>query len=167
MDFDQLTTLVDYHYWGRDRVLECAEKLSPEQLTRDMSNSFPSVRDTLVHLYGSEWIWRERWEGHSPDALPSSSGFPDVASVRQAWLEEEQRVRGVVTKLGPAGVLQPITYTRNGVRQAQPFWQTLQHLVNHGSYHRGQVVTMLRQLGAEVPVSVDLMAFYREGGRRT
>ena len=161
MDFDQLKTLVDYHYWGRDRVLDCAEKLSPEQLTRDLGNSFPSVRDTLVHLYGADWIWRERWDGNSPNALPGTEIFPDVASIRKAWLEEERRVRGVVERLGPAGVLEPITYSRNGVSQSQPFWQTLQHVVNHGTYHRGQVVTMLRQLGASV-VALDLIVFYRE-----
>lgn len=50
---------------------------------------------------------------------------------------------------------------RNGIRQAQPFSNTLQHLVNHGTYHRGQVVTMLRQLGAAAPTT-DLIAFYSE-----
>ena len=42
------------------------------------------------------------------------------------------------------------------------FWEMLQHVVNHASYHRGQVTTMLRQLGAEPPPSQDLIAFYRE-----
>jgi uncharacterized damage-inducible protein DinB len=50
----------------------------------------------------------------------------------------------------------------SGVSSAQPFWQLLQHLVNHGSYHRGQITTMLRQLGAAPPKSVDLISFYRE-----
>jgi uncharacterized damage-inducible protein DinB len=161
MDFGQLNTLLDYHYWGRDHILDAAAALSPEQLTRDLGNSFPSVRDTLAHLYGADWIWRERWEGNSPAALPAASDFPDVASIRQAWLEEEQRVRAVVARLGPSGVLEPLAYERNGVRQSQPFWQMLQHLVNHGSYHRGQVTTMLRQLGASAP-AMDLIVFYRE-----
>ena len=161
MDFDQLKTLVDYHYWGRDRVLGCAAALSPEPFTRNLGNSFPSVRDTLVHIYGADWIWRERWEGRSHDALPSADGFPDVASIRTAWLEEEKRLRAFVDKLGPAGVLEPTTYTRNGVRQSQPFWQTLQHLVNHGTYHRGQLTTLLRQLGAS-SAAMDLIVFYRE-----
>ena len=42
-----------------------------------------------------------------------------------------------------------------------PLWQSMQHVVNHGSYHRGQVTTLLRQLGAQ-PVLTDLMHFYRE-----
>ena len=161
MDFDQLQMLVDYHYWGRDRVLDCAAALTPEQFTRDMANSFGSVRDTLVHIYGADWLWRERWEGRSHDGLPAADGFPDVASIRAAWADEEKRLRAHVERLGPSGVLEPARYTRNGVSQAQPFWQTLQHVVNHGTYHRGQVVTLLRQLGAPV-TAMDLIVFYRE-----
>jgi uncharacterized damage-inducible protein DinB len=166
MDFDHLQTLVDYHYWGRDHILACATVLTPEQFTRDLGNSFPSVRDTLVHLYGADWIWRERWDGRSPAALPSPVGFDDVESIRRVWVEEEARVRAVLARLGPAGVLQPITYSRKGVPEAQPFWQMLQHLVNHGTYHRGQVTTMLRQLGASA-VPMDLIAFYRERNSRS
>jgi uncharacterized damage-inducible protein DinB len=45
---------------------------------------------------------------------------------------------------------------------ASPLWQMLQHVVNHATYHRGQVTTLLRQLGATPPKSQDLIAFYRE-----
>jgi uncharacterized damage-inducible protein DinB len=92
-----------------------------------------------------------------------ASTFPDLAAVRQAWSEEEQRIRAVLTRLGPDGVARPIEYRGwDGRQQAQPFWQMLQHLVNHGSYHRGQVTTMMRQLGVPPPRAMDLIAFYRE-----
>ena len=162
MNFDELQILIDYHYWARDRVLDAVEPLTADQLTRDLANSFPSVRDTLVHLYGAEWIWCARWEGESPEVLPAASAFPDLVTIRHAWDEQERRVRAVLDRLGPEGVLRPIEYQRLGVRQAQPFWQMLQHLVNHGSYHRGQVVTMLRQLGVVPPENMDLISFYRE-----
>jgi len=61
-----LDLLLDYHYWARDRVLDAVEALTPEQLTRDMGNSFKSVLDTLAHLHSSEWIWLSRWHGESP-----------------------------------------------------------------------------------------------------
>lgn len=167
MKFDELEGLTDYHYWARDRLLEAAAALTPEQFTRDLANSFPSVRDTLVHMYGAEAVWCSRWNGESSAAMPSASAFPDLVAIRNAWSEQEQQVRAVLNRLGPEGILRPIEYERNGVRQAQPFWQMLQHVVNHGSYHRGQVVTMLRQLGAAPPDSMDLIAFYREWGQVT
>ena len=163
MNLQTLQTLLDYHYWARDRVLDAAERLTPEQLTRDLGNSFPSVRDTLVHLFSADWIWCSRWEGASPKAMLDPKTFPDVASIRAAWKEHEQKVRTILTQLGENGITRGIEYTTlNGVAQAQPFWQILQHVVNHGSYHRGQVTTMLRQLGAAPPQSLDLIAFYRE-----
>ena len=96
-------------------------------------------------------------------SLPGSEVYADLTQLRAAWQEEEQHIRAILTRLGADGILQPIEYQGwDGRRQAQPFWQMLQHLVNHGSYHRGQVTTMLRQLGAQPPKSMDLIAFYRE-----
>jgi uncharacterized damage-inducible protein DinB len=163
MRFEDLQTLVDYHYWARDRLLVVIETLTHEQLTTNLGNSFPSIFDTIVHLYGADWIWRSRWDGESPQALPASSSFRDLASVRSVWGDEERRIRGVLSRLGPEGVARPIEYRGwDGRLQAQPFWHMLQHLVNHGSYHRGQVTTMLRQLNVPPAKSMDLIAFYRE-----
>jgi uncharacterized damage-inducible protein DinB len=162
MNITDLETLVEFHYWATRRVLDAVEPLSGDQFTRDLGNSFPSVRDTLAHLYGADWIWCSRWQGESPSALPDPTLFPDLASLRTAWDEHEPVLRAVLKRFGEVGVDQPIEYTRNGVRQAQPFAQTFQHLVNHGTYHRGQVITMLRQLGVNGPPTTDLIAFFRE-----
>ena len=162
MTLADLEVLVEFHYWATRKILDAVEPLSPEQFTRDLGNSFLSVRDTLAHLYGADWIWCSRWEGDSPSALPDPKNFPDLVSIRKAWDAHEPTLRAVLKRFGEQGVDSPVEYLRNGVRQAQPFSQTFQHLVNHGTYHRGQVVTMLRQLGAGTPPSTDLIAFYRE-----
>ena len=168
MNVDDVQTLLDYHYWARDRVFEALESLTPEQFSRPIESSFPSIRETLVHLYGADWIWRSRWDGISPRGLPDAAGFPDLDSIRAAWQIEEQRVRATLDRLGEDGILKPIEYRGfSGPPQAQPFWQMVQHLVNHGSYHRGQLTTMLRQVGAKPPKDPGLMAFYRERGAAT
>ena len=163
MTFDVLQTLLDYHYWARDRLFAAVDTLTDEQLRRPLGNSFPSIFDTMAHLCGADWIWRSRWEGESPMALPTPETYDDLATIRAAWLDEERRIRAIVSRLGPEGILRPVEYTGwDGRRQAQPFWQMLQHVVNHGSYHRGQVTTMLRQIGGQPAKSMDLIAFYRE-----
>jgi uncharacterized damage-inducible protein DinB len=163
MTYTELQALLDYHYWARDRLLEAVASLTPEQLNTDRGNSFPSIHATLVHLYGADWVWLSRWEGVSPPALPSATEFADLAAVRDAWRAIEARLRTLVNRLGEDGIQRPIEYRGpNGVLQAQIFWQMFQHLVNHGSYHRGQVTTMLRQIGMAPPKSLDLIAFYRE-----
>jgi uncharacterized damage-inducible protein DinB len=164
MTYDDLQLLVDYHYWARDRMLVAVERLAPEQFTRDLGNSFRSVRDTLVHMCAAEWVWCMRWEGGSTATPPDTSHLTDPPAIRVAWSEQEQRLRAALRRLGEDGGGRIVQYERNGVTYAEPFWQMLQHVVNHGSYHRGQVTTLLRQLGAAPPESLDLIAFYRERG---
>jgi uncharacterized damage-inducible protein DinB len=163
MTYSDLTTLVDFHYWARDRVLAAAAALSPEQYTRDLRSSFPSVRDTLVHLYAAEWAWHQRWVGTSPAALLNPADFPDVATLTAVWAENETRVREFLASLGEAGITRSLEYqSLDGRPHTSAFWEMFHHVVNHGTYHRGQVQTMLRQLGAPPAQSVDLIAFYRE-----
>jgi uncharacterized damage-inducible protein DinB len=156
-------TLLDYHYWARDRMLDAVAALDSDQYLKDLGNSFKSVRDTVVHTYGAEWIWYSRWIGHSPAALPDPAAFPDLASVRIPWIAQEAKIRLFVGSLGPNGLDRLIKYrTLSGEPSQSAFGQMLQHVVNHASYHRGQVTTMLRQLGAPGPKSQDMISFFRE-----
>jgi uncharacterized damage-inducible protein DinB len=165
MNLADLRVLLDYHYWARDRLLEAVEPLTPDQLTRDLGNSFRSIRDTVAHVYAAEWAWHSRWLGHSPSALLPPDMFPDVAAVRQTWMDLEAKVRELLDSLGEDGINRVIEYKLlNGQPGASVFWHILQHVVNHASYHRGQVTTMLRQIGAAPPKSMDLIAFHRELG---
>jgi uncharacterized damage-inducible protein DinB len=165
MTHAELTVLVDYHYWARDRVLAAIEPLSPQQYTQDIVSSFRSVRDTVVHTYSAEWIWYRRWQGESPTALIPGDRFPDVASLRSAWMELERDVRAFLATRHDAGLSQVFEYRLlSGQPCATPFWQMLQHVVNHATYHRGQLTTLLRQLGAKPPESMDLITFYRLRG---
>jgi len=167
MDLRDLQTLLDYHYWARDRVLDAVEKLTPDQFTRDLGSSFKSVRDTLAHTYAAEWAWHSRWRGVSPTSLLPPEDFPDVETIRSRWTELEKSVRGFLADLGDPGITRVIEFKLlSGQPGANPFWQMLQHMVNHASYHRGQVTTMLRQLGAAPAKSMDMIGFYREKAAR-
>ena len=163
MTYEDLNTLLDYHYWARDRVLDALEQLSVEQFTCDLKNSFKSIRDTTAHVYAAELIWYSRWRGNSPKALLAGETFPDVASLRSSWRDLEGDVRAFLRELGPEGIRRRLDYQHmSGQADSSVFWHMLQHVVNHGSYHRGQVTTLLRQIGAVPPQSMDLITFYRE-----
>ena len=165
MNLQDLQTMLDYHYWARDRMFEALEPLTTEQVNRDMGNSFKSIRDTVAHLYAAEWAWYSRWQGTSPDKLLPADMFPDLAAVRLASTELEAKIRAYVEALGEANVTKVIEYKLlSGQPGASPVWQMVQHLVNHASYHRGQVTTMLRQLGAQPAKPLDMIAFYRSRG---
>ena len=162
MNLADLKTLLDFHYWARDRVLDAVQALTPEQFTRDMGSSFRSIRDTLVHLYSGEWAWYQRWQGASPTAMLAADGFPDVSTLRAAWAAHETRMRAHLEACGEEGLTRVVEYrSLNGQPGASIFWHMLQHVVNHASYHRGQITTMIRQLGLPAPESMDLIRFYR------
>ena len=165
MTADDLRLLLEYHYWARDRLLDATDALTQDQLTRDLGNSFRSVRDTLAHLHASEWIWLSRWQGTSPTTPLPPDRFADVAAVRAGWSELELQVRAFGATLTDERVEEYLDYRLlNGTAGRSRVWQMVQHMVNHASYHRGQVTTMLRQLGAAPPKSMDLITFYRERG---
>ena len=161
MTLDDLDALLDFHYWARDRVIDAAAKLTPEQFDRDLGNSFKSVRETLVHIYWADWAWYQIWHGTFPSAPMSTDQFPDLDSLRRAWSEHEEKVRAFVQAQAGSDAHRVVEYRRpDGSAAAFPLAHMVQHLVNHGSYHRGQLTMMLRQLGAAPPESTDLIRYY-------
>ena len=159
---EEIVTLFDYNAWANHRQLGAAEKLTKEQFTKPLGSSFSSVRDTLAHICGAEWIWFERFQGRSPASLPDNSQFEDVEGLRAAWAPQEKRLLEYIAGLTQEDLQRVMEYkTLKFGMYRNPLWQSMQPVVNHGTYHRGQVTTMLRQLGAQ-PILTDLMHFYRE-----
>lgn len=162
MSPEEMRTLYDYNAWADRRAMEAASKLTTEQFVKPLGSSFGSVRDTLAHIYGAEFIWLERFQGNSPSGLPDVTQFADHASLHAAWTPLETRLLEFVRGLSQADIDRVMEYkTFKFGTYKNPLWQSMQHVVNHGTYHRGQVTTLLRQLGAE-PILTDLMHFYRE-----
>lgn len=159
MNAEYLSTLLGFHYWARDRVMAAAETLNAEQYVRSMGSSFSSVRDTLNHIYLAEWIWYSRWNGVSPTAFPEDE-LVDIGALRARWTPMEQNVRRY---LANADLNRVIAYRMMSGKEAQsPLWQMVAHVVNHATYHRGQVTTLMRQLGAQPPQSTDMIFYFRE-----
>src|SRR5262249_43555284 len=93
---EEIGLLYDYNAWANHRVLEAASALTAEQFLKPLGSSFSSLRDTLAHIYGAEWIWLERFQGRSPATLPEASQFSDVSSLRTRWAEQETRLLSFV-----------------------------------------------------------------------
>ena len=95
-------------------------------------------------------------------ALPDVAAYQDQRSLQEAWLKHEERLLKFVAGLRQEDLDRVMEYkTLKFGTYSNPLWQSMQHVVNHGTYHRGQATTMLRQLGAQ-PILTDLMHFYRE-----
>jgi uncharacterized damage-inducible protein DinB len=147
-----LNELFSHNYWARDRQLKVCATLTQEQFLRPLGNSFPSMRDTLVHLLAVEWLWLERWRGRSPRVLLAPEEFPTCADVRERWEAVAQEMRQHLATLPAETLDQPLTCTSTrGNTWTHPLWRMMVHVLEHQTYHRGQVTALLRQLGVQPP----------------
>lgn len=158
----EILELYEYNAWADRRALTAASSLSKEQFSQPICSSFPSVRDTLGHILGVEWLWLERFQGRTPTAIPDAKEYEAIDGLKARWAEFEPALINFVRGLTQQDLDRVMEYKtmKFGVYR-NPLWQSMLHLVNHGTYHRGQITTLIRQLGGQ-PILTDLMHFYRE-----
>ncbi len=157
---EYIEELYEYNRWANLRVLAAVSEITTDQLTKDLGNSFPSLRDTLTHILSAEWIWLRRWQGESPKAMLNASELSSLEVLKARWSEIQREQAEFIRNLTEDILERKIRYANiRGEEYEYPLWQMMQHVVNHSTYHRGQVTTMLRQLGAR-PLSTDLLVFH-------
>jgi uncharacterized damage-inducible protein DinB len=162
IDVTAVQELYRYNRWANERVFGAVSTLTQEQFARDLGSSHASVRDTLTHIVWGEWLWLQRWRGTSPQTVFQGTAFPRPDALKARWLEIEPEQRGFVESVTPERLRSIVRYVNlQGQTWQYPLWRQMYHLVNHSSYHRGQVTTLLRQLGAR-PVPTDFLVFHDE-----
>jgi uncharacterized damage-inducible protein DinB len=159
MDLNDINQLFDYTKWANHEVLDAAEKLSEEQQKHDFKISHVSIHGTLAHMAGAEWIWFERWRGTSHSQIWKGDDFADLPGIRARWQEIERERRAFLDSLSEQELHRDLSYRNlKGEPLGTPLVVQMQHVVNHSTLHRGQVVGMIRQLGVQPPM-VDLLYY--------
>ena len=159
MNINDIRQLFDYTEYANHLVLDAAEKLTDEQLRQDVKISHGSIFGTLAHMAGAEWVWLSRWQGVSPSEIWNGATFADLAALRTRWQEIEGERRQILEGMTTDELHRELSYRNvKGDPFTLPLVQQMQHVVNHATLHRGQVVGMIRQLGI-APPAVDLL-FY-------
>src|SRR5919199_2502009 len=150
--------LIRYNIWANRRLTEQTKCLSNELFTKELGGSFPSIQLTLRHLVESDWIWMHRWKGISFVDVPSTWSIHDAPSLLSTWYPIQNQIEEIVSHRTAQPNDEVVFTTRKGDSFSLPFVDTVMHSTNHGTYHRGQVVNMLRMLG-EKPVNTDYFVF--------
>lgn len=154
--------LLLYTLWADRQVLGAVRQASPEDLTRDAGVSFGSILGTLAHILGAERVWLARFSGTPLDRLPSIEDFPNLMAWIVSWEETASGLGAFLAALTDEQLAAPLTWTNSrGDSYTRPLWQPVLHMVNHSTYHRGQVVSLLRQMDYPVP-STDLIYYFLE-----
>jgi len=161
MNLQDIENLYQYDKWATNRIIDMVTPLTEEQYAKNLNSSHGGVRGTVVHSYAADWIWFERWKGNSPTSLIQESDFPTLASLKEKWEGHFTEIEAFVKSLSDKKLIEQWSYKDiKGNPHAEPLVHQMQHKVNHSSYHRGQIVTMIRQLGLKAQ-STDLINYYR------
>jgi uncharacterized damage-inducible protein DinB len=165
MNKSALLTLFEYNYWANARVLDAADKVSPAQFIARYALSHGSLRGALVHVLGTEMVWRMRCQqGISPQYLPSENDFPSQEALRGAWRIEEDSMRLYLGSLSDDDLQWPVHYrTTRGNAQETVLWHILVHVVNHGTQFRAEAAVALSAC-AHSPGDLDMIQFFRGKG---
>lgn len=168
MNVAEVRELYEFNAWASRRIFDALAPLPVEQYLRDLKSSHGGIHGTLCHIVWVEQLWLHRWLGKATPATPQGKDLASLAEAHVRWedveAERETFLAGLTdARLGATLTIKPTM----GGAYTHTYQQTLQHAVDHSSYHRGQIVTMLRQLGVKPP-STGLILFYRERatGRR-
>lgn len=156
---ETLRELYAFNRWANVKTLESVEPLAAEEYERPIGGSFGSIRGTLVHLYGADWVWLERFQGRSPRAMPEDDALATLAGLAAMWREVQDARETFLATVTPERLAGPLSYAGfDGKKFTRVLGAALFHVANHGTYHRGQVATLLRQLG-RTPVSTDFTRY--------
>ncbi len=162
MNIQDLRLLFEFNYWATRKILTSAVKIDLEQFTAAAPCNFGSLRGTLVHILGAEWLWRQRCQNNtSPAALLSQEEFPSLESLRDRWNGEELSMVEYLNGLNDENLKSLVHYNRfGGEPRENVLWHLLIHVVNHGTEHRSEAGTLLTQYGAS-PGDIDFVYFLR------
>jgi uncharacterized damage-inducible protein DinB len=143
--------LFEYHHWATDSVLGALGPATGEQLDKPWGGSFGTGRALLRHVVGVERLWCERWNGRSPNAVPDVPAA-NGRDFRAHWELVKVDERRFIETLTSDKLAAPLEYVNlKGKAWSYPMHEVLQHCVNHGTYHRGQITHLLRDLGLPAP----------------
>jgi uncharacterized damage-inducible protein DinB len=166
MNLTDISQLFDYTEWANDLAMDAAAKLPDDILRRDVGISHKSVFGTLLHMAGAEWIWLERWNGRSPAkneawSLWTTDSCADLSMLQERWRDLIDRRTQFISELDEERLEAELAFKLlSGDPSSMRLVDQMQHVANHATMHRGQVVGMIRQIGIDPP-STDMLFYLR------
>ena len=153
----------NYHTWANNLLLSAIQSLPAEQQHAELKSSFPSLYKTVLHMLDAESIWWQRLKLQEKVERPSGTFSGDMATLSNLLQQQNRQWQDwVASATEPALQHEFIYYNSRKERFKQPVYQMLMHMFNHGTYHRGQIVTMLRELGVEKIPATDFIVWSRK-----
>jgi len=162
---DQLTLYLAYHEWAHERLLAAVAGLPLKDWEKPTGGSFPTLRALYQHVLEADYRWLQRWKGVPIAEIPAHFVVEGYESLERLFRPQLKEIQAEGKRSLAEGADRNVYFiTAKGLHVNQPFWQTLYQVVNHGTYHRGQVVDALRMLGGQ-PVGTDIFLFFSQANK--
>ena len=160
---DYFKEAAEYNLWANTIVCSWLEQINDEQWTRETVSSFNSIQQTVLHLISAEKAWLERFK-KNPNIVWLQNEFKGSKEDHiKLWKETSTELKSFIDAFDENDLDTNLDFKRlNGDAYSMPFYQLFAHVVNHATYHRGQLVTMLRQVGFSNVSATDLLGIYRK-----
>ena len=151
-----------YSTWANEKLVEKLWELNDKVLFVEVKSSFSSIAKTLLHMWDAETIWIKRLQGESLTTWPSQNFSGTKDDLLKGVVNSSRQLLSFVELRDEAFIQSKISYKNlKGESFENEVEPLLYHLVNHGTYHRGQVTTMLRELGVTHLASTDIIFYLR------
>ena len=150
-----------YHLWANQKLIDTILPLPDETVKRKILSSFPSLQLTLLHMMQTDSTW---WQRLKLVETIQTTGDENtsVQEIAAGIISQSKQWKEWIDKSAPAALEHEFIYRNSKKEQfKQPVYQMLMHLFNHATYHRGQLVTILRQLNIETIPATDFILFSR------
>ena len=151
-----------YNSWANPKLLELINALPEEKQRQELLSSFKSIYATVLHMWDAESAWWQRMKMQERIIVPSENFSGSMLDVSNGLLQQNRQWQEWVNNATEAA-LDHVFQCYNSKKEhfKQPVYQMMLHVFNHGTYHRGQLVNMLRQLGVEKIPPTDFVVFTR------
>ena len=148
---DDFTSLFAFNRWANAKMFDACRKLTPEQYVAEPVPGWPSVRATVYHITLVTEMWLRGLEGDPDDTIPTEAEIATVYDAERLLDRAYQRFHRLLPTLTAERLATPVKFERRGRSITMPPWMLLRHVVNHTTYHRGQVASKLKRFGIQQP----------------
>ncbi|MBK7762669.1 MAG: hypothetical protein IPI46_04765 [Bacteroidetes bacterium] len=158
-----LTQYADYNVWANRLLVDVLITLSDDDIQKDLGGSFGCIKATVHHIYGAESIWLQRLQMTEHVLLPADMASFDTATLCKNWIEGSENLASFAHAIRDERGFEHQYHYKNVKNELfkSKVWESLQHVNNHSTFHRGQIITYLRQLGKAKLPSTDFITYCR------
>jgi len=154
---------LQYNVWANGKVVEILANVDEKLFDTEVKSSFSTIKKTICHVWDAEHIWLTRIQGGEISGWPSENFKGGKDELLKGFSETTKKLSEFMADKDQAFLEKKIHYKNmKGLEFSTAVEDILFHVVNHGSFHRGQLITMLRNLGVEKFPAQDLIAYVRQ-----